>query len=240
MSHYALVVTGENAEEQIQPFSAHTDYNPHAEWDWYVIGGRWKGFFKAKDGASGQLGEPSVFEKVSGNISKPKNRFDVIRIKDVDFEGERQKHADRAKEDYENVMSIIGDLPKNLPFDHFRSKYGKDIDKAKEMYWKQSRCRAWIKAEGSNKPLGIRFYSKPDDYLISKKEYIENGKMNGHVPFAILHDMQWISNGDMGWWGIQLNKKMEDVDWRKKVNQFYDYILREDPDTLLTCFDCHI
>src|SRR5690554_2079089 len=30
--------------------------NPNAKWDWYVIGGRWSGYFKALPGATGKVG----------------------------------------------------------------------------------------------------------------------------------------------------------------------------------------
>ena len=36
--------------------------NGDAKWDWYTVGGRWRGFFKLKDGAEGCLGpEPDAF-----------------------------------------------------------------------------------------------------------------------------------------------------------------------------------
>lgn len=34
--------------------------NPNSKWDWYLVGGRWTGFFKLKDGANGSHGEPGL------------------------------------------------------------------------------------------------------------------------------------------------------------------------------------
>jgi hypothetical protein len=33
--------------------------NPNGKWDWYQLGGRWRGFFQLKSGAAGALGDPS-------------------------------------------------------------------------------------------------------------------------------------------------------------------------------------
>jgi hypothetical protein len=40
----------------------YSTYNPDSKWDWYELGGRWKGYFRLKDGASGILGQPGVFD----------------------------------------------------------------------------------------------------------------------------------------------------------------------------------
>lgn len=34
--------------------------NPNCKWDWYVIGGRWQGFLKLKEGRTGEVGELSL------------------------------------------------------------------------------------------------------------------------------------------------------------------------------------
>lgn len=52
--------------------------NPCAKWDWYVIGGRWKGLLKAK---TGEHGEQSPIEP----IPDKEGRYDIAQIKDVDF-----------------------------------------------------------------------------------------------------------------------------------------------------------
>lgn len=53
--------------------------NKDARWDWYQVGGRWRGMLRA---AEGELGEPSWFNK---GKDLPAGRFDSARIKDIDF-----------------------------------------------------------------------------------------------------------------------------------------------------------
>jgi hypothetical protein len=35
--------------------------NPNRKWDWYLLGGRWQGFFKLKEGAKGKVGKAGIF-----------------------------------------------------------------------------------------------------------------------------------------------------------------------------------
>ena len=37
--------------------------NPNSKWDWYEMGGRWRGYFKPKPGRSGVVGKMSSFDK---------------------------------------------------------------------------------------------------------------------------------------------------------------------------------
>ena len=72
MSHFTCLVVGENPEKQLKPFQQNSwgdcdkkylefikdnDFeeggyweNTNARWDWYKLGGRWKGFFHLKKG----------------------------------------------------------------------------------------------------------------------------------------------------------------------------------------------
>lgn len=70
-------------------------HNPNAKWDWYVVGGRWSGFFKLKENGSGSIGKPGVF----GNI--PKNGWaDQAMICDIDFEGMMKRNIKGAKKNW--------------------------------------------------------------------------------------------------------------------------------------------
>ncbi len=55
-------------------------YNPDAQWDWYVVGGRWMGALALKPGAVGELGEPGVFRNDAED-----GTADIAKVKDVDW-----------------------------------------------------------------------------------------------------------------------------------------------------------
>lgn len=59
--------------------------NPNAKWDWWQIGGRWKGFLKA---SSGESGEESLVCR--GFIQNEKGRYAQARVGDIDFEPDQE------------------------------------------------------------------------------------------------------------------------------------------------------
>lgn len=86
MSHFTVLVVGEDVEGQLAPFDENLDTrNP--KYDWWVIGGRWRGFFKLKRGAEGKLGEPGVFD------NPPFLDADQAPKGDIDFQATRGAYA---------------------------------------------------------------------------------------------------------------------------------------------------
>lgn len=55
--------------------------NPNAKWDWYVVGGRWGGLLKLKDGC-----RPALLGNNDTPVIKD-NYCDSARLGDIDFEG---------------------------------------------------------------------------------------------------------------------------------------------------------
>jgi hypothetical protein len=53
-------------------------YNPQSKWDWWVIGGRWTGFYRLKDDAKGITGQVGTF----GDPAEP-GCVDVARKGDI-------------------------------------------------------------------------------------------------------------------------------------------------------------
>lgn len=98
MSHFTVMVIGENPEQQLAPFQENnmgdcpkqyleyikdddgTGYyeNPNAKWDWYLLGGRWTGSIKLKIGSNGNTGQVSL---IMGSINPG---IDQAKKKDID------------------------------------------------------------------------------------------------------------------------------------------------------------
>lgn len=62
--------------------------NQDAQWDWYVIGGRWHGELILKHGKTGIRGTPAWCEKQSKN-------YDGAYVRDIDFESMRKQARER-------------------------------------------------------------------------------------------------------------------------------------------------
>lgn len=68
-------------------------YNEQSKWDWWVIGGRYRGWFKVKPNMPYILGEASWGER-----EEPEEGFgDIVRQGDVDWEGMVEHEAQEAR-----------------------------------------------------------------------------------------------------------------------------------------------
>lgn len=203
--------------------------NPNAKWDWWVLGGRWTGFFKMKEGAAGEAGEPGLMTPRAAV-----GKADRACKKDIDFDGMRAEKMQAAMERYDRAMEVIGHLPPNEPWETFREKF-ESIDQARVAYWEQQRCAAWREAEtrmGKDWPFSWR--GSPDDFLISKEEYVEKARLSAITTHALLHEGKWYERGEMGWFAVVTDEKH---DWDTEFNKLLDEL---PDDAILNLVDCHI
>lgn len=224
-------------------WAEYSTYNPNSHWDWHTAGGRWTGYFKLKHGATGITGSP-------GLMTKPAKAgwVDMALKKDIDFKFMENEAAKSASDKYDIAMKIFGSRPKNKSWDsmietvkgkHSKKKV-KKIDKLKESYWNQPRCKAWSIEEKRCRKLKeefpFGFFTSPDEFLISKKDYTQNARNSAVSTFAVLKDGKWYEKGEMGFWGISHNEK----DKNKWNEEFVNLLISLPDDTLLSLFDCHI
>jgi hypothetical protein len=78
------------------------DFNPHAKWDWYQLGGRWTGFFKLKPKSIGKLGEPSLVAERRAKCGTADQAFK----RDIDFEKMKQDNFEEASETYDKFEKL--------------------------------------------------------------------------------------------------------------------------------------
>lgn len=201
----------------------YTTYNPKSKWDWYQTGGRWAGFFKLKEGATGISGDGSL---VCGNQAE-EGTADVLLKKDIDFEGMMNDAGKKASEYYDKIIGIIGNLPEVESWESIRERF-ENIDDARDFYHNQERVKALKEAN--------EHWADPEDFQISREDYIENARLRSFVPYAVVKDGEWFQKGEMGWWGMSSNE-MSQSDWNKKVSEM---IMACDDETEFTLVDCHI
>lgn len=180
--------------------------NPNKKWDWWVIGGRWCGFLKFKEGGRTNMG-----------------------IKDViDFEGMRNEAGQKAAERWDKAAAAHGGTPWKT-WVYIRDVECKgNIDDARAAYYSQPQVKAIKDA--------LNAFLDVDQFLASRDEYIQSARDSATAPYAIVKDCQWIAKGEMGWFGMSDDKMVQD-DWNKEVNKLIDSL---PGDTIITCVDCHI
>ena len=69
------------------------------------------------------------------------------------------------------------------------------------------------------------------------KKDIDWDDMNDFETYAVLKDGVWYERGQMGWWGIQLTTDFTPGEWTQKFKELLDSV---PDDMLLTIVDCHI
>lgn len=198
--------------------------NPNAKWDWYIIGGRWSGYFKPKAGASGSLGRPGVFDNVplSGWV-------DQIKYSDVDFDGMKQHEEDEANKTYDKVEAVT--QGREIPsWAAIRDKYPDNIQAARDEYNNHQVVKDFNAAD-------FHFWGDlNEEFGKGREAYVAKCKNRTAVTYAVLMDGKWYQKGEMGWWGMSSNEVTQD-EWNE---QFWKLLDSLDPDTELTLVDCHI
>lgn len=57
------------------------------------------------------------------------------------------------------------------------------------------------------------------------------------IPYAVVYNGEWISRGEMGWWGVTLEENFTQEEWEKRV---WELIESTSGETLFSFYDLHI
>lgn len=204
--------------------------NPNAKWDWWVVGGRWCGFFPLREGAVGVAGQGAGAAR---GLRAAAGTADQLRVSDVDFDRARREAEERAHKLFDRWERLVAEHGKAEPWSFFRKC--EELDKARAAYHAQPLVAA------SNKPeheggMGFRLGCWIDDLGYDRDAYVKRERDWALVPYAIVKDGKWFAEDEMGWFGCS-DDKIEQGDWNTQVQRLYDDL---PPDTLLTLVDCHI
>ncbi len=198
--------------------------NPNAKYDWYSLGGRWKGFFKAKDGIDGILGESGVF-----NNEGKSGYYDSLKLCEIDIIGMKEFEVMEANKTYDEIERLL-DGRKYPSWEEIREKHGDNIDEARYEYNNHEIVTHFRK---NNFHFFGDFY---EIFCNSREEYVEKRKNSVMVPYAVVKDGQWYQRGKMGWFGMS-SDEMSQEEWN---DQFWKMLSELDPNTQLSLLDCHI
>lgn len=201
--------------------------NPNAKWDWYQLGGRWRGFFKLKAHVAADsvvVGEAGVFD----NKAEPRTA-DQCEKGMVDWEAMMAETAAAAGKRFNAIKKAVAGR-NYTSWSDMRDKY-EDIDIARKKYHAQKVVKDVTK-------LQVLHYSEDfDDILkMGRKAFMRSQGEAAITPFAVVYDGQWIEKGEMGWWGVTTNEK-DCGTWFSMFKKVLDGL---PDDTLLSLYDCHI
>jgi hypothetical protein len=205
-------VTAEGALER------RSTYNPHSKWDWWVIGGRWEGFFLHVDG----------------------RRVDQLLNRDWDRVVQREMARADAAMSFDKFEQATKGLPHPHSFTNIVERLEVDMprDEAIRRARPEYHDQPFIKALAENElmpwlddPLEVWHLNAENP----REAYITSAMLGCAVPFAYVKDGEWHERGRMGWFAMARDEVDEDV-WNVEVNRVYDSL----DDEMLTNCDCHI
>lgn len=211
--------------------------NPNKKWDWWSLGGRWKGMLLVKPGTVGLEGKSGAF----GNDSMREGGVDACQVKDLDIERMQEDAASKAAVAYDKVHAVIAGRPVRT-WEEIREQH-EDISTAREEFWGQPVMKdlsaskddtvRWAAATSRSTRSGL---DGIESYLCSRDEYIQKARNGAFSTFAVVKDGQWYQRGSMGWFGVVVDEKDGD-EWNR---QFSELVRGLSPETWVAVVDCHI
>lgn len=212
-------------------------YNPRSKWDWWVIGGRWTGYFLPLATAASDerliTGRPGVF-----GTSAAVGHVDGGPRGLLDFGSLRAEKAAKAAEQYDAWTAFAGHLPEALPWSHFLARHNADetaypIEQARRDYNGQERVQ---KARTSRDFTFLDCVI--ETFAPGRDAYMQQAADQAIPGYAFLGlDGVWRAAGEMGWFGMSSDSEEDRAAHYRQMNEHLDAL---DPDTLLVAVDCHI
>lgn len=204
--------------------------NPNAHWDWYLVGGRWTGFFLLKDGAEGEVGKPGLQTRAPGP-----GRADSVLKGDVDMETMRVAAGADAGALWDGVSAAIAGRP-FTPWPEFLAEVDAERltwDKARDGYNEQPAVKdvmAWAYAE--------KMWLAADSgaWTATREDYVQQARDRAISFHAVVKDGTWHERGAMGFWAV-VHDESDPAEWEARFAELLESL----PDaTRLTVVDCHI
>ncbi|HUU87881.1 MAG TPA: hypothetical protein VMX17_09020 [Candidatus Glassbacteria bacterium] len=206
--------------------------NPNAKWDWYQIGGRWKGMFPVKTEDETMLGEPGVFGDPPEETFK--NRADVTRIKNLDVDAIAKESIEAAERYWAKWVALKENKPLKdaQPGDNFfvtMRAHSLGLMDVKDSISEEEESRSKLRED-----------SRYDVYSdITKSEFMERfiSYFNPIQCYAALDENGWHAPGEVGFFGTSSDSPDEKIEFS---NSFYQrFIKNKNPNDWLVVVDCH-
>lgn len=158
--------------------------NPNAKWDWYVLGGRWRDFFRLRNG---------------GCASQALKR-------DIDFQGARAAAEQEAGQEYDRARQIIEAHGEGFREHDELLEEGKRNGTSEadvwDLYRKQPLLNHWEDF----------WWTTPKDFAVDRETYIRQAANRACGTFSFLLNGEWHERGEMGWWG-SVRKARDEDEW---------------------------
>ena len=211
--------------------------NPKAKWDWYQVGGRWRGFFPVKSGVALFVGKAGA-----GNNEATPEHSDVVRASDLDMPKIEAKTIERAAKFWDEWQSwLAGTFVEKDPFSGPRSMALRigllTVAQGPALSDHTQKAIPWA---GKLPPEDSRSGWHDVARLIERDAFFADYLDCFCVvrTFAALDNDGWHEAGEMGWFGC--SSGTPDT-FRQFAREFMPrFVKNAAPDDLLVLVDYHI
>lgn len=233
----ATIIEETKDDSPIVLFYSESTYNPKSKWDWWVVGGRWLGYFTVKPEHDGDeqliTGEPGTFD----NIAEAR-RVDGGPRGLLDFDGLRKVKATEAGDVYDRWIALVEGLPEGRPWREFTDRFegdkeGYPIQQARAEYASQPRVQA------ARESKDFRWYDDViGEFAVDRETYTQRAAQAAVPGFALLDlEGRWLEPGRMGWFGMSSDTEDDRSAYNAQANTYLDELA---DDVWVVVVDCHI
>lgn len=211
--------------------------NPEASWDWWVIGGRWRGrLWAVPDAPADQLlhGEDTTEDPTDDpDGTGGRLRCDGGPRRLLDFPAMRQTARRAAENSWQAWLQVCRTTPPAQPLSHYTHTQVTGGPAPQVAYHDQPRVAAAQRAGlvGWNQcPI--------EEYAGTREDYLTRAQDAAVPGYALVTlDRQWIAAGRMGWFGLSDDTPASRATYLHTANTYLDAL---NPDALVVSLDCHI
>lgn len=180
--------------------------NPNAKWDWYVVGGRWSGYFFSKN----------------CDIKE-----DILLKKNLDKKRMYDEHINVYNSLFDKYESLLGEdiMP---TFGEFKARY-ENIEEARTAYWSNPVIQRFKKSDD------FKFHWNLEEFGVGREAYVQQMADSSTTPFAFIDlDGNWREKGNMGWFGISIDNK-DQSEWSQGFWEYFDSVPEDTCMILVDC-----
>lgn len=210
-------------------------HNPNQKWDWWTVGGRYRGHFHVKGWSDERLYGPDKYIHIE-QLASP-FKVDGCRIHSLDNEWALQEQCKRMDTFWQEWQDLCNGKEDENPFYGPRSTalhlgliQCLNEDELPEKVWKKTLWPREI----------IEEINRYDVFTEVTREQFDTKFRCMFWPFntyALLDSTGWHDPGRMGWWGMSSATPESYLAFNQG---FIDRLQQGDKDDWVVCVDCHI
>jgi hypothetical protein len=210
-----------------------TTYNPDSKWDWWCVGGRWRGYFTMMTKMSSDDAQRLIISGIdwmNEGHEVRQHACDGGPIRLLDLVGQRLRVEREANEYADKYERAILGTPEAVTWGEALEMFD-NVDEARTFYHEQPRVAATRDLNG--------FFGNPiSDFQWGREQYVRRAVLSAVPGYAYLtQDGEWLAPGEMGWFGMSSDTLQSRETYDQLIN---GRIASVDPDTVLIIIDCHI